>query len=638
MKKTLLSLVAFALSMSINAQTISPFKGNLEKNSVATGQRIITLSPKKADLASNQRLVGYYSTDELAEYGTGVPNYGTNANCKAAIDLPSELLQSYDGMKVVAIRFGLCYQLEKSRVFISPINSEGYIEADAVSKNLTSTVKGWNTVSLDEPYTISKDQEILVGFDFAQNATKSGQYYTEDCYPLSVVESGRTDMPMLLFCNIPKTQGGSGEGWYNFGSSNGNLSIQLVVEGDFSDYSVEPEDFGVIGTGINKESTFTLSFTNGSKEAVSNLDYIVTIDGVAGSEQHETFATPVATGDNGSFVITLPAQAEEGQKSVSVEITKVNGNNNEAKKKTAEGKIGVSATQFQRNAVVEEFTTESCPNCPAGAKILASALAKVDESRTFTACHHSGYYTDWLTAKWDTDIMTLLFGGTGATFAPGVMFNRTSDNLPTGKNVYGNVMSINAYNANVVAAYINNELSSMADAALTIEVAQSEDGNTANVTVKGECNDSYDTGSSLLTLYLTEDNITAKSQSGASGTYIHNHVIRYANSSWGESVDWENKQFTKTFSIPLNSAWLKDNIKFVAFLNKYNSKNYSDCKITNSIGTSLNGKAGINGVINGKQLTEVARYTIDGTKLSAPQKGLNIVKMSDGSTVKVMVK
>ena len=35
--------------------------------------------------------------------------------------------------------------------------------------------------------------------------------------------------------------------------------------------------------------------------------------------------------------------------------------------------------------------------------------------------------------------------------------------------------------------------------------------------------------------------------------------------------------------------------------------------------------------------TEVARYAIDGTRLSAPKKGVNIVKMSDGTTRKVVV-
>lgn len=636
MRKTLLSLAALALSLSMNAQTVRPFSGQVEKSNVATQQRVITLSPKKADLASNQRLVGYYTTDELAEYGLGLGNYGKNENCKAAIDLTPEMLQAYDGMKVVAIRFGLCYKMNKSRVFISPINNNG-IGADVVSKDVASPVKGWNTITLDEPYTISQDQEIFVGFDFIQNSTPKGNGYTEDCYPLSVVQAGRTDMPMLLFINIPRSQGGNGEGWYNFGKDYGNLSIQLIVEGDFADYSVTPEDFGKISAAVNKESRLTLSFNNLSKEAVNDLDYIMTIDGVTGEEQHVKLSEAVATGNTGSFSLTIPAQAEAGKKALKIEITKVNGNINESKDKVAEGELGISATQYPRNAVVEEFTTEKCPKCPAGAKVLKSALAKVDETRTFTACHHAGFYTDWLTKSWDNDLVELMFGNQGS-FAPGIMFNRTSDDLPKGDALLGNVLSLNAYSANVIAAFINNELNGLADAALTVDVALSEDGNTANVTVNGECNEAYDTESSLLTLYLTEDNIKAKSQSGASGKFYHNHVIRYANSSWGEQVEWNNQKFTKTFSIPLTSTWAKDKMKVVAFLNKHNKKNYKDCKIANSNGRDLEMSSGINGVVNGKQLTEVARYTIDGVKLTAPQKGLNIVKMSDGSTIKVMVK
>lgn len=42
---------------------------------------------------------------------------------------------------------------------------------------------------------------------------------------------------------------------------------------------------------------------------------------------------------------------------------------------------------------------------------------------------------------------------------------------------------------------------------------------------------------------------------------------------------------------------------------------------------------GING-INNADATVVARFAADGTRLSAPQKGLNIVKLSNGKTVK----
>lgn len=47
---------------------------------------------------------------------------------------------------------------------------------------------------------------------------------------------------------------------------------------------------------------------------------------------------------------------------------------------------------------------------------------------------------------------------------------------------------------------------------------------------------------------------------------------------------------------------------------------------------------GINNAASDKNATEVARYAADGTQLASPAKGLNIIKMSDGTTRKVIVK
>lgn len=53
---------------------------------------------------------------------------------------------------------------------------------------------------------------------------------------------------------------------------------------------------------------------------------------------------------------------------------------------------------------------------------------------------------------------------------------------------------------------------------------------------------------------------------------------------------------------------------------------------------ALNGSTGINGIVNGgEDVKEVARYSIDGTRIYAPVKGINIIKMSDGTTKKVMI-
>lgn len=48
--------------------------------------------------------------------------------------------------------------------------------------------------------------------------------------------------------------------------------------------------------------------------------------------------------------------------------------------------------------------------------------------------------------------------------------------------------------------------------------------------------------------------------------------------------------------------------------------------------------SGIEGVKTEVDKTEVSRYTIDGKKLSEPQEGINIIKMSDGTTKKVIMK
>ena len=47
---------------------------------------------------------------------------------------------------------------------------------------------------------------------------------------------------------------------------------------------------------------------------------------------------------------------------------------------------------------------------------------------------------------------------------------------------------------------------------------------------------------------------------------------------------------------------------------------------------------GVDNIQTADNVIEIARYSIDGKRLSAPQKGLNIVVMSDGSKRKVLVK
>lgn len=60
---------------------------------------------------------------------------------------------------------------------------------------------------------------------------------------------------------------------------------------------------------------------------------------------------------------------------------------------------------------------------------------------------------------------------------------------------------------------------------------------------------------------------------------------------------------------------------------------------TNMVAVGDSDLTGIsNNVINWNDVKEVGRYTIDGQKLNAPTKGINLVKLSNGKTIKVVVK
>ncbi len=68
---------------------------------------------------------------------------------------------------------------------------------------------------------------------------------------------------------------------------------------------------------------------------------------------------------------------------------------------------------------------------------------------------------------------------------------------------------------------------------------------------------------------------------------------------------------------------------------KYNSNGITT---TARVKVTVTGTDGITPTADSSNATETARYATDGTRLAAPKAGVNIVKMSDGTTRKVMVR
>lgn len=628
MKKFLLSIAALAMSLTVSAQVdVQHQKAGVVEQCPYVAQQSVVVQKAAKKIAANQRWLGYYNSDALAEShkGMGLPDYpGEN---KVAICLSEEILKPYVGKNIVGMRFGLTEEIGNSSVSLFKQGGSAPGEVCRTADVQNGAV-GWNEVKFDEPYTIQAGEVLYAGYSYTQLSNKKDY----KSFPFSAVEEGLENQSLWVYCKI-----GNNAGWNEFGMGGANMSIQVLVEGDFAEYAVLPEDFGTLKGAKNKDLAVAVKFMNNSKEAVSSLGYVVSVDGVAGSEQSVDISPTVGVGAYGTFKANVPCGNTEGLKVVKIEVTKVNGHKNGASSTVANGKISIADKMYERNVCIEEFTTEKCGNCPRVAGFLHTYLEEADPTRVFAVCHHAGYYTDWLTKACDNKLL-YLFNDNGGSFAPAMMFNREpafDSQYAAGQKDNVTIPSSAAEIKTITNYYLDE---TMADAKLDMTLTYDEGESKVIIVVTGESNKGYDTENALLTVYLTEDNVKAKNQSGASKFY-HQHVIRDYNSNWGDALTWNDNKFSATYEFDVDEAWKKDDLKVVAFLNKHNTKNRLDNRIENVTGKDLIEKpTAIESVGSADNAVEVARYNAAGQRINGKQKGLNIVKLSNGTTLKVVVK
>ena len=628
MKKFLLSIAALAMSLTVSAQVdVQHQKAGVVEQCPYFAQQSVVVQKAAKKIAANQRWLGYYNSDALTEThkGMGLPDYpGEN---KVAICLSEDILKPYVGKNIVGMRFGLAEEIGNSSV--SLFKQGGTAPGEVCrTADVQNGAVGWNEVKFDEPYTIQAGEVLYAGYSYTQLSNKKDY----KSFPFSAVEEGLENQSLWVYCKI-----GNNAGWNEFGMGGANMSIQVLVEGDFAEYAVLPEDFGTLKGVKNKDLAVAVKFMNNSKEAVSSLGYVVSVDGVAGSEQSVDVSPAVGVGAYGTFKASVPCGNTEGLKEVKVEVTKVNGHKNGASSTVANGKISIADKMYERNVCIEEFTTEKCGNCPRVAGFLHTYLEEADPTRVFAVCHHAGYYTDWLTKACDNKLL-YLFNDNGGSFAPAMMFNREPafDSQYAAGQKDNVTIPRSAAEIKTITNYYLDE--TMADAKLDMTLTYDEGESKVIIVVTGESNKGYDTENALLTVYLTEDNVKAKNQSGASKFY-HQHVIRDYNSNWGDALTWNDNKFSATYEFDVDEAWKKDDLKVVAFLNKHNTKNRLDNRIENVTGKDLIEKpTAIESVGSADNAVEVARYNVAGQRINGKQKGLNIVKLSNGTTLKVVVK
>lgn len=643
MKKILLSAFAMLLAVTANAQnfTVEKLQSPLGVQTEAFGAH---KAPAKANIAANQRLVGYFDTDDCDNY-VGVQQLPGNS--KVAIALTADDLAPYYGKKIAGVRFNLAQSETSTGVFVEnvKIKNGAITENTAIvtsDKSVTSAAGAkntgeWHEVMFDNKVEITSSFETLfVGYCYKQKSNN---------YPVGV--NSKVDGPFFLYTNISSAQGGTGEAWYAINSGGNGLAIQLIVEGDFAPNSVQPLDFGKFVITKGKSKNVAVDFRNiGSK--FTSIDYTIALDGKAGAEQHLDFGKDFGVGGTHTVEIPFAADSKIGTSTVTLTVTKVNGVENANAIKTATGTLYTVEREFVKRSVVEEGTGTDCGYCPRGHVAMHNMHNLYGDQFIGIALHQRS----------SMDPMYNVSYNLGFPSFPQCMVNRSNDFWDPYEQM---------------PAVLKASLNEIALAEVTVAGTFADEDTKVNATASVE---SLVAGDYDIAFMLTADGLTGKTTSWKQQNYFckgHSGNPYKSKSSMPEDIQflWDkgssyyatyndvliassyvsdkNKATLPTLvangtvsseytlkmptKVALKKALKLDQIYVVAMLLDKTSG-----RIINAGKARVTGSTGIEDVTTGTEATVVARYTVNGVQVSAPVKGVNILKMSDGTTRKVLVK
>lgn len=498
-----------------------------------------------------------YCNGEVAKSGLiGVTEAGT---IEAAIYLPEAIINNHIGNRIETIRAGLSTKLNLTQLTVwvrTDLNGENIVEATA-----EKIKKGWNDIALSTPYEISEAKGLYIGYTIVQKGAAYG------------ISSVGTYEQNALFIKL-----GSDQEWQS-PTEYGVASIEAIVTGEnLPRYDLKLENVSVLENyPIETPMKINIDVRNVASYTITGFDVTCTIDDVEPIVTH--IDCNLEYDSVGQYMFTILPSLQELKKNVRMSIAITNLNEGEDQYTDNNRKdvlFNVINKVYNRNLVIEEFTTEQCSQCPGGSALLHEAMDVVKEEypnqQVNLICHHTGFYEDWLTVDASQN-MLWLFNQGGSTYAPAFMADRTG--------VWSNPGS-----AEKMAAKLRNRLDRPAYVGLEMDATYDVESKKLSVTVTGERSIIFCENAPRITIYLTENNIKARNQAGSGTEYIHYGVLRAYNDTWGwgEVINWnEDNTFEYKCDFTIKDKWVSDNMEIIAFVGDYNSDDATSCVIENSI-------------------------------------------------------
>lgn len=595
---------------------------------------------------------------------TGVSNLGEEA--PAAYDCAIFVPAEYAGKQISKVDFLLVNPslLVAPKMWISSKLPDTPESADGVCTDITTPVgydQAFTSVTLDTPCTIP-DGGCYVGYSFS--ITNASSY--DGKYP--VITGPKTE---------PAVNGGhylraslTVKEWTNMhGKGFGNLTTTVTITGDF------PKNGATVAPAFAKESRaiknkggmVALTVYGEGATAVSSLDYTVTNIATGNSyDMHADLGDNTIEFDN-YRTVNVPINAEEtsGFSDMKIVVNKVNGESNSFKNNiTATGKLLTLAAESKRMIVEEEFTATGCGYCPRGITGMRLMKERYPDSFIGIAVHDQMGWIDPMKISEYNGVVSKYSAG-----LPSATLNRISTFDP----YYGSANSL------YLPFGIVNDYEEILQVPVecSVDVTPTWEGDAYNkIKVNTDVTFQYNISSAPYSIayVLVADGLTGKNAENREKWLQKNYFGSDMSIRDDENLkEWITKPayiadiefndvaiaavavtngLKNVIKAPVvegvaqsheyviditDNALVQDKSKLRVVAMLINTKTG---EIVNADEKALayDGPSGIESICDNNSITEMARYTIDGRRTNGKGRGLTIVRMSDGTTRKVVVK
>jgi cell surface protein len=625
MKHLFISLLVASVSISAVAQDIQ-----FTKAPVLSG----TVVKVRPQIEANQRII----SDFYEAAGNGSAPFN-NGETMIGSYYPQEMLKPFIGCNIKSIRVLAKDVSSIKNVFIK----EGSTIAEATEikaeEPLGSSIgDNWYEIKLKKAIEITADTKgFVVGYNLeAGNQRK-----------ITVGKNGVNSYRGNLFTYYSKIND-----WINRSTIDSyTLPLQLVVEpaigvtmSEIVVSHIELPQYTEVGKAIKVD--YWLS--NASSTPVNNFELDVLVD----NKLIKTISVDegVAVGEtNKKFTIDeVQPNISAGKHNLVLKFKKINGKElNDIK-----GSENNHRVLYYKNVVarqktlVEEFTSERCINCYRGIQNIKE-LKKRQPDMVMVAVHlNEKQFRDDVAAP-ESQFIKQMANVSGI---PSFACNRIAF-------IYNKQETI----ANPNIAQISEEATQAIDnfydfskkntcvfSTLGIVNKYDKDSKKIKITVTGT---GVEKANELLEDYalfvlVKENNVDGRqgNENGMLDDVKHQDVLRgYVSDVKGDNdLVWNGDNFTKTYDFAIQNNWKPIDLEVVAFIApkvKEIGFNLENLAVQNCVSEPLaNDANAIDNIPTDSNAKEIGRYNVKGQRISAPQKGINIVKFSNGKVLKEIVK